>query len=95
MTVGDSKVIIMASSGGFVMSGGTATILAAPGQTNVGGALTLDATITPDGLFASYTTTGTDFTTPGFWQLQLRWTYNGMVFSSPPEQIYVFPLLGS
>lgn len=97
MTVGDKGVVIVVDAGGYDMTGATATLLAAPGENPdaIGTGIRLaPMTIAPDGLTASYPTTGVDLQESGPWQIQLEvQTAAGQVFTSAPGSIYVNPLL--
>ncbi len=95
MTVGDKGTAIVIDAGGFVLTGSTATLIAAPGSIDTGGALRLTPlAISADGLTAAYTTTGTDFLQGGSWQFQLEvQTAANQVFSSAPAPVYIYPLL--
>lgn len=94
MTAGDIGVQIVISAGGFNMTGATLSLLAAPGKTMPTSPITLTGlTIAPDGLTATYTTSGTDFTTGGSWQLQLRVVDGTALFTSQIGTIFVSPLL--
>ena len=91
MTAGDVGVAMVLSSGGFNMTGGSAVLIAAPGRVYPGPPLRLTPlVISSDGLFATYTTTGTDFLVGGWWQVQLEvTTASGQVQTSPPTLIYL------
>lgn len=97
LTAGDVGITIVIDAGGYDLTGATCTLLAAPGSTPscLGAAERLTPlTITDDGFYATYMTTGADFTTGGPWQLQLEVaTSSGDVFTSPPAAFYVNPLL--
>lgn len=97
MTAADKGTAIVVDAGGYILTGGTATLLAAPGQNpnTIGAGIRLSPmVISSDGLTAVYTTTGTDFLEGGPWMLQLNLsTAAGEVFSSAPAPIYVNPLL--
>lgn len=97
MTVGDKGVVFSIDMGGFNAKGGTAVLLAAPGEepNALGNALRLSpVTILDDGLTAVYETSGLDLQVSGPWQVQIEvTTADGHIFTSAPGQIYVNPLL--
>ena len=83
------------SAGGFNMTGGTVTLLAAPGTLQPGSALSLTPlAISGDGLTVTYITTGTEFIQSGPWQVQLQVAMSSSeVYLSPPGDLYVYPRL--
>lgn len=95
MTAGDKGVTLECSAGGYVMTGATCTLIAAPKSPQKGGTLRLSPlTVSDDGLTADYITTGTDFTTGGEWELQLEVVPSGSeLFTSPQEPFFVYPHL--
>lgn len=95
MTVGDVGIAIVLGSGGYVMTGGTAVLIAAPGRVYPGPPIRLTPlVIAADGLTAVYTTTGKDFLIGGWWQFQLEVTSgSGQVYTSSPSLVYISPQL--
>ena len=72
-------LVISVSSGGYVMTGYTATLLLQPQVSQgVGPTVLLPLVVSGDGLSGTYTTTGTEFTTAGFYNAQLKIT-NGPI----------------
>lgn len=72
-------LVISVSSGGYNMTGYTATLLLQPQEnTGVGPTVPLTLVVSGDGLSGTYTTTGMEFSTSGFYNAQLKIT-NGSV----------------
>jgi hypothetical protein len=98
VTAGDRGAVLQINAGGYNLLGSTCALLAAPGRANTRArALTLTpVVVAEDGMTASYTQTGTDFTEGGFWQLQLQiQTPDGQQLTSPQGRLYIFPRLTS
>ena len=101
MTAGDKGVLFNFSMSAIVngvvtlypLTGSTCTFFAAPGFPIVNAPLAVNgATMTVDpttGLFATYKTTGTDFTIGGNWNVWFQTVGPAGSFTSPPSQIYV------
>lgn len=94
LSVGSKGVPVVIDAGGFYMQGSTATLIAAPDHQE-GPALTLKPlSISADGLYATYITTGNDFTVGGPWRMQLEVvTADGEVIPSKPGKVYIYPRL--
>ena len=103
MTAGDKGVQIIVNAGGYDLTGSTCALLVAPNPAGAafptvpppGVAVTLTPmTVAPNGLTATYTTTGTDFPSGGEWSAQLEVTTSGgESFTSPPGSFYIYPRL--
>lgn len=95
MTAGDVDVVLRIDAAGFVMTGATCTLIAAPKSPTRGGTIRLTPlTVSLDGLTCDYTTTGTDFTAGGEWSLQLEvLPSGGGKFTSPEVPFWIFPHL--
>lgn len=97
-SAGAKGVAIVIEAGGFVLTGSTCILLAAPGnQTAPESNLTqaeefTPLTVTADGFSAVYTTSGSDFLAAGIWTLWLQVTTpSGQIITSAPGLVYVFP----
>lgn len=93
MTAGDTGVELAVSAGGYDLTGATCTLLAAPQSPQVGTGIRLTpCVVSDDGLSATYTTTGSDFTISGDWVVALEAVpAAGGLFTGDPDNFYVFP----
>lgn len=97
MTAGDKGVAIVINAGGFVLTGSTCSLIAAPGNLTrpnpypPASAIELTGVnVQPSGLSAVYLTTGQDFLTGGPWTFWLKVvTTGGQTFMSAPAVRYV------
>jgi hypothetical protein len=94
LTAGQKGVTIVIDTGGYsIPDGATLFLILQPGNLSAGAPIVLTGLSVPDnGLFPTYTTTGTDFTAsgPGTLWLQVQ-PLGGQRFTSPPGQVYVYP----
>lgn len=87
-------MVITVLSGGYNMTGLTAKLLlnlnTQPAQ-NPAVVVTLTLTVQPGGLSASYTTLGTEFTTAGLYDAQIKLTGSGLLLYSAaiPKLIFI------
>jgi hypothetical protein len=98
LTSGDVGPRLVIDAGGYSLLGSICTLLAAPGKLNLRGpALSLTpVVVASDGLTASYTQTGSDFTQGGLWEFMLRIkTADGQTLNSRKRKLYVFPRIGA
>lgn len=96
MTAGDIGVVLQCNAGGYVLTGATCTLIAAPKSPQKGGTIRLTPlVVSDDGLSADYTTTGDDFTAGGEWSFQLEAipSGGGDKFTSPEVPFWIFPHL--
>jgi len=92
LVLGDVGKPLVISAGGLNLMGATVSLLISQGAAS---SVTLGPlAISSDGIFATYTTTGTEFTSSGLWNLQLQ-VVNPPAnpWFSPPGTIFVFPHL--
>ncbi len=93
MTSGDIGTIILVSSGGFVMTGGVATLLVQLQTTPAPTHTSYTMTIQPGGLTATYSTVGTEFPIGGVYNLALQVVIGGTKFTSQMVTQHVNPLI--
>lgn len=95
MTAGDVGPVLEVDAGGYSLLGSTCVLLAAPGRWKklLGRGTTFSpVVVSEDGLSGAYTQNGHDFTTGGFWTIELQvHTQDGQRIISPPAFIYIFP----
>ncbi len=91
LVLGDVGKPLIVNAGGLNMTGATVMLLISQdGPPKTLGPLVISS----DGLFATYTTTGADFTSSGLWNVQLQFVNPpANPWLSPPGTIFVFPHL--
>lgn len=98
MTAGDEGVAIVVDLGDYDATGNTCAMYAAPGRPGeiIGATETLTpVTISDDGHFATYVTTGVDdFQSGGYWTVQVDAVPSvGLKFTTPQGSFFVNPHL--
>jgi hypothetical protein len=95
MTSGDVGISIVVNAGGYVLTGATCTLLAAPGPPAAASQVQTfgPMTVSEDGLSATYVTTGRDFASGGMWSVHLQGVNGAVDFTSPAGQLFVSPRL--
>lgn len=92
MTAGDADVLITVTSGGFIMTGGTVSLVVKKPNSAEASA-SYGMSVQPGGLSATYTTTGTEFPVGGIYQVQLQYLNAGAKYASKVQTIVVVPQL--